>query len=76
MNKRASRKCAINQFHIAAITEHFRVTVKKKEKSKEQLPLDQRLANYIVEGTRDGLVEDLKASAPRAQSRWTSSMAR
>ncbi len=33
--------------------------MKKKEKSKEQLPLDQRLANYIIEGTRDGLVADL-----------------
>jgi len=52
------QKAAINQFHIAAITEHFRTT-KKKEKSKEQLPLDQRLANYIIEGTRDGLIEDL-----------------
>jgi 5-methyltetrahydrofolate--homocysteine methyltransferase len=52
------QKRAINQFHIAAISDHFR-TVKKKEKSKEKLPLDQRLANYIIEGTRDGLVEDL-----------------
>jgi 5-methyltetrahydrofolate--homocysteine methyltransferase len=52
------QKRAINQFHIAAISDHFR-TVKKKEKSKEQLPLDQRLANYIVEGTQDGLVADL-----------------
>jgi len=52
------QKRAINQFHIVAVTEHFR-TVKKKEKSKEQLPLDQRLANYIIEGTRDGLIEDL-----------------
>jgi 5-methyltetrahydrofolate--homocysteine methyltransferase len=52
------QKRAINQFHIAAIAEHFR-TAKKKEKSKEQLPLDQRLANYIIEGTRDGLIEDL-----------------
>ncbi len=53
------QKIAINQFHIAAITEHFRVS-KKKEKSTEQLPIDQRLANYIIEGTRDGLVEDLE----------------
>jgi 5-methyltetrahydrofolate--homocysteine methyltransferase len=52
------QKAAINQFHIAAITEHFRTT-KKKEKSKEQLPLDQRLPNYIIEGTRDGLIADL-----------------
>jgi len=25
----------------------------------EDLPLDQRLANYIIEGTKDGLVRDL-----------------
>ncbi len=52
------QKIAVNQFHIAAIAEHFRV-VKKKGKSKEELPLDQRLANYIIEGTRDGLIADL-----------------
>jgi 5-methyltetrahydrofolate--homocysteine methyltransferase len=52
------QKIAVNQFHIAAIAEHFR-TAKKKEKSKEELPLDQRLANYIIEGTRDGLIADL-----------------
>src|SRR5690349_5611268 len=54
------QKAALNQFHIAAITEHFR-TAKKKEKTRaEDLPLDQRLANYIVQGTRDGLVDDLE----------------
>jgi 5-methyltetrahydrofolate--homocysteine methyltransferase len=54
------QRAAINQFHIAAITEHFR-TAKKKEKLRaEDIPLDQRLANYIIEGTRDGLVEDLE----------------
>jgi 5-methyltetrahydrofolate--homocysteine methyltransferase len=54
------QRAAINQFHIAAITEHFR-TAKKKDKARaKDLPLDQRLANYIVEGTRDGLIEDLE----------------
>ncbi len=53
------QRAAVNQFHIAAITEHFR-TAKKKEKTRAaDLPLDQRLANYIIEGTRDGLIEDL-----------------
>jgi len=53
------QRAAVNQFHIAAITEHFR-TAKKKEKARaEDLPLDQRISNYIIEGTRDGLVEDL-----------------
>ncbi|HZT36785.1 MAG TPA: methionine synthase [Bryobacteraceae bacterium] len=53
------QKIAINQFHIAAITEHFRKSAKKTKKSAEDLPLDQRLANYIIEGTKDGLVPDL-----------------
>jgi 5-methyltetrahydrofolate--homocysteine methyltransferase len=53
------QRAAVNQFHIAAITEHFR-TAKKKEKTRAaDLPLDQRLSNYIIEGTRDGLIEDL-----------------
>jgi 5-methyltetrahydrofolate--homocysteine methyltransferase len=54
------QKAAINQFHIAAIAEHFRTAVKKEKVKKEDQPLDQRLSNYIIEGTRDGLVEDLE----------------
>src|SRR5712671_2696863 len=54
------QKAAINQFHIAAITEHFRTTKKKEKLRAEDIPLDQRLANYIIEGTRDGLIEDLE----------------
>lgn len=60
--RRQSReqKIAVNQFHIAAIAAHFRGrTVKEKVKS-DDLPLDQRLANYIIEGTKDGLVPDLE----------------
>ena len=53
------QRAAVNQFHIAAITEHFR-TAKKKDKARSaDLPLDQRLASYIIEGTRDGLIADL-----------------
>src|SRR5579859_7976374 len=53
------QRAAVNQFHIAAITGHFR-TAKKKDKARAaDLPLDQRLAGYIIEGTRDGLVADL-----------------
>jgi 5-methyltetrahydrofolate--homocysteine methyltransferase len=51
-------KIAINQFHIAAISEHFRGATKKR-KGADELPLDQRLANYIIEGTKDGLTGDL-----------------
>jgi 5-methyltetrahydrofolate--homocysteine methyltransferase len=55
-----AQKAVVNQFHIAAIAEHFRTAVKKEKVKKEDQPLDQRLANYIIEGTRDGLVEDLE----------------
>ncbi|HEY1341925.1 MAG TPA: homocysteine S-methyltransferase family protein, partial [Bryobacteraceae bacterium] len=53
------QKAAINQFHIAAITEHFRKTGKREKAKAEDLPLDKRLANYIIEGTKDGLIPDL-----------------
>jgi 5-methyltetrahydrofolate--homocysteine methyltransferase len=54
------QRAAVNRYHIAAITEHFR-TAKKKEKTRAaDLPMDERLANYIIEGTRDGLIEDLE----------------
>jgi 5-methyltetrahydrofolate--homocysteine methyltransferase len=53
------QKIAINQFHIAAITEHFRGAARKEKKKAEDLPLEERLANYIIEGTKDGLIPDL-----------------
>jgi 5-methyltetrahydrofolate--homocysteine methyltransferase len=53
------QKAEINQFHIAAITEHFRGAGARVKSSVADLPLDQRLPRYIVEGTRDGLVADL-----------------
>ena len=52
------QKIAINQHHIAAITERFREAAAAKPPA-ASLPLDQRLANYIIEGSRDGLIEDL-----------------
>ncbi len=54
------QKVAINHRHIAAITEHFRTVAVKEEKRGQDLPLDERLANYILEGTKDGLIEDLE----------------
>ncbi len=54
------QKAAINQYHIAAITEHFRTTKKREKTAGEVLPLDERLGNYIIEGTRDGLIADLE----------------
>src|SRR6266576_5072215 len=53
------QKAAINQFHIAAIAEHFRTATKKEKKRAADLPLDERLGNYIIEGTKDGLIPDL-----------------
>ena len=54
------QKAVVNQFHIAAIAEHFRTATKKEKVKKEDQPLDTRLSNYIIEGTRDGLVDDLE----------------
>lgn len=54
------QRAAVNQYHIAAIAEHFRTAKKKEKKRAADLPLDDRLANYIIEGTRDGLIADLE----------------
>ncbi len=55
----SEQKASINQFHIAAITEFFRHAVKKDKAQAASLPLDERLANYIIEGTKEGLIADL-----------------
>jgi 5-methyltetrahydrofolate--homocysteine methyltransferase len=54
------QKIAINQFHIAAIVEAFRGAARERKATRD-MPLDERIANCIVEGTRDGLIEDLNA---------------
>jgi 5-methyltetrahydrofolate--homocysteine methyltransferase len=53
------QKAALNKHHIDAIAAHFRTATKKERISAAELPLDDRLARYIVEGTKDGLVADL-----------------
>jgi len=53
------QKIAVNQFHIAAISEHFRGATTRQKQQAADLPLDERLANYIIQGTKDGLVPDL-----------------
>jgi 5-methyltetrahydrofolate--homocysteine methyltransferase len=53
------QKIAVNQFHIAAISDHFRGASSRQKKKTSDLPLDGRLANYIIEGTKDGLIPDL-----------------
>jgi 5-methyltetrahydrofolate--homocysteine methyltransferase len=57
--QKKEQRAAVNQYHIAAIAEYFRTATKKEKKLAADLPLDERLANYIIEGTRDGLVADL-----------------
>jgi 5-methyltetrahydrofolate--homocysteine methyltransferase len=45
---------------VAAFTAHFReLSGTKKVQSKTKLPLMERLPNYIVEGSKDGLIDDL-----------------
>jgi 5-methyltetrahydrofolate--homocysteine methyltransferase len=53
------QRVAINRFHIAAITSYFRQAERRSKKLADDLPLDQRLMNHIVEGTKDGLVAAL-----------------
>jgi 5-methyltetrahydrofolate--homocysteine methyltransferase len=66
--QRREQRAAINQFHIAAISDHFRAAGARKKAKAEDLPLDQRLANYILEGSKDGLIDDLnrKLAEPAA----------
>ena len=45
---------------IAAFAAHFRQkNTKEKVDTRKDLPLDERLARYIIEGSKDGLVADL-----------------
>ena len=53
------QKIAVNQFHIAAVSDHFRGATGRQKKKAADLPLDERLGNYIIEGTKDGLIPDL-----------------
>src|ERR1700730_2313182 len=54
------QRIAVNQHHITAITEYFRGAARKEVESAVPLPLDERLAAYIIEGSKDGLVGDLE----------------
>jgi len=44
---------------VAAFAAHFRGRVKTTKDSGPRLPLDARLARYIVEGSKEGLLDDL-----------------
>jgi 5-methyltetrahydrofolate--homocysteine methyltransferase len=45
---------------IAAFTAHFRERKPQQEVEIEKLPLDERIASYIVQGTKEGLIPDLE----------------
>ncbi len=53
---------------VGAFAAHFKVKKKAVAKDQPRLPLDERLAQYIVEGSKEGLIDDLnlkmKESAP------------
>ncbi|PYN58989.1 MAG: methionine synthase [Candidatus Rokuibacteriota bacterium] len=51
---------------VAAFAAYFREKKKAPAAARADLPLDARLARYIVEGSRDGLVEDLDAKLAEA----------
>jgi 5-methyltetrahydrofolate--homocysteine methyltransferase len=50
---------ASSQRAIAAINEHFRDATSRVKQKTSDLPLDERLARYIIEGTKEGLIADL-----------------
>ena len=54
-----AQRVAVNQFNIASVAEHFRTAVKKGRDQVSELPLEKRLSGYIIEGSKDGLIEDL-----------------
>jgi 5-methyltetrahydrofolate--homocysteine methyltransferase len=47
---------------IAAFAAHFKGRQTKVRAAAADLPLDDRLARYIVEGSRDGLIDDLNVA--------------
>ena len=53
------QRIEINNHHIEAVNAHFRGAESRVKKKTSDLPLDGRLANYILEGTKEGLIPDL-----------------
>ncbi len=56
----SEQRVAINKANIAAIAEHFRTATRQEKKKTQDLPLNERLAQYIIQGTKDGLIPDLE----------------
>src|SRR5207244_13027637 len=52
----------------AAFAAHFRgKTATATRSDRSTLPLDERLARYIIEGSKDGLIDDLDAKLREAK---------
>jgi 5-methyltetrahydrofolate--homocysteine methyltransferase len=51
---------------IAAFAAHFRGAASRQKKIASDLPLDERLGNYIIEGTKEGLIPDLELKLKEA----------
>jgi len=54
----AEQRAAIHRHHIATVSDHFR-GAKRAPVVRPSQPLDERLAAYIIDGSRHGLREDL-----------------
>lgn len=51
---------------IAAFAAHFRGAASRQKKIASDLPLDERIGNYIIEGTKEGLIGDLETKLKEA----------
>jgi 5-methyltetrahydrofolate--homocysteine methyltransferase len=61
------QRIEINNHHIEAVNVHFRGAESRVKKKTSDLPLDGRLANYILEGSKEGLVADLDLKLKEAK---------
>ena len=57
-----------SQETLAKFTEFYRGKKAEKKENAAQLPLDERLANYILEGTKEGLIDDLNQAIARGDA--------
>ncbi len=51
-------RAAIHGYHVARVTDHFR-GAKREAVVRPEQPIDERLAGYIIDGSRTGLIIDL-----------------
>lgn len=52
---------------VAAFANYFRSKTPQAKKDLKALPLDERLARYIIEGSKDGLAEDLNEALQKSK---------